>query len=130
MTRADFEQWLSAYRQAWTTDDPRDIAALFTEDATYSPWPFSTSWEGQDVIVGKWIDRGDSKNPWRFESELLAVEGDTGVVRGVTTYPAHDDEPEGVFSNIWVIRLAPDGRARSFAEWWVERPSRPEDAAA
>jgi hypothetical protein len=21
-----------------------------------------------------------------------------------------------------VVRLAPDGRARSFAEWWVQRP--------
>ena len=30
--------------------------------------------------------------------------------------------PEGVFSNIWVIRLAPDGRASSFAEWWVQHP--------
>ena len=122
MTRADFEQWLGRYRAAWTTDDPDQIGALFTEDATYSPWPFSKTWEGRQAIVAKWIERGDSKDPWQFESELVAVEGDTGVVKGLTTYPAHDDQPEDAYSNIWVIRLEPDGQARSFAEWWVQRP--------
>jgi len=122
MTRADFEQWLERYRAAWTTDDPQQIGALFTKDATYSPWPFSKPWEGREAIVGKWVERGDSKDPWRFDSELVAVEGDTGVVKGLTTYPAHDDQPEDAYSNIWVIRLEPDGRARSFAEWWIQRP--------
>jgi hypothetical protein len=122
MTRAEFEHWLERYRAAWTTDDPQQIGALFTEEATYSPWPFSKPWEGREAIVAKWIERGDSKDPWRFESELVAVEGDTGVVKGLTTYPAHDDEAEDAYSNIWVIRLEPDGRARSFAEWWIQRP--------
>jgi uncharacterized protein (TIGR02246 family) len=122
MTRADFERWLERYRAAWTTDDPEQIGALFTEDATYSPWPFSKPWEGRQAIVTKWVERGDSKDPWRFDSELVAVEGDTGVVKGLTTYPAHDDQAEDAYSNIWVIRLEPDGRARSFAEWWVQRP--------
>jgi ketosteroid isomerase-like protein len=122
MSRADFEHWLASYRDAWTTDDPAQIRALFTEDATYSPSPFGKAWEGREAIVANWIDRGDSKNPWRFESELLAIEGDTGVLRGLTTYPASGEEKEEVYSNIWVIRLARDGRARSFAEWWVQKP--------
>jgi len=122
MTRTDLEEWLERYRSAWKTDDPQQIGDLFTEDATYSPWPFSKPWEGRDAIVAKWIDRGDSKNPWHFESEVVAFEGDTGVVRGLTTYPAHDEEPEAVYSNIWVIKLASDSRATSFAEWWVEKP--------
>jgi uncharacterized protein (TIGR02246 family) len=123
MTRTDLERWLDAYQAAWRTDDPEQIGALFTEDATYAPWPFSEPWRGRETIVARWVERGDSKNEWRFESELIAVDGDTGVVRGLTTYPAHDDEPEGVYSNIWVISLGADGRARSFAEWWVERPT-------
>ena len=120
--RAAVESWLAGYRRAWQTDDPGDITALFTDDASYSPWPFSTPWQGRDQIVAKWIERGDSKDPWRFESEILAVEGDTGVIKGLTTYPAHDNEAEDVYSNIWVVQLAPDGRARSFAEWWIQKP--------
>ena len=121
MSRTDFEHWLAAYRDAWGTDNPAQIGALFTEDATYAPSPFSDAWEGHEAIVRNWIERGDSKIPWQFESELVAIEGDTGVVRGLTTYPPHGDEKEKVYSNIWVIRLAPDGRATSFAEWWVQR---------
>jgi uncharacterized protein (TIGR02246 family) len=124
MTRTDFDNWLDGYRQAWRTDDPEQIGALFTEDATYSPSPFSEPWRGREAIVANWIERGDSQAAWQFESELLAVDGETAVVRGLTTYPAHDEEPEGVYSNIWVINLAQDGRARSFAEWWVQRPVR------
>jgi ketosteroid isomerase-like protein len=120
--RAAVERWLAAYRLAWETDDPNDVADLFTEEATYSPWPFSKAWEGRDAIVARWIERGDSKNPWTFDGEVLAAEGDTGVIQGLTTYPAHDDEAEEAYSNIWVVRLASNGRARSFAEWWIQRP--------
>lgn len=123
MNRSDVAAWLDGYRQAWRTDDPSDIAALFTESATYSPWPFSAPWAGRDAIVGKWIERGDSKRTWSFDHEILAVEGDTAVIRGLTTYPEQDGDPEGVYANIWLIRLEPDGRAREFAEWWVEKPS-------
>lgn len=123
MDRSDLEAWLARYRRAWTTDDPAEVAALFTEDASYSPWPFSASWQGREAIVEKWLDRGDSKRGWSFEHEILAVEGDTGVVRGTTHYDPHEDEPEATYSNIWLVRLDPVGRAREFAEWWVEKPS-------
>ena len=123
MDRSDLSTWLDAYRHAWTTDDPADIGALFTEDATYSPWPFSKPWAGRDRIIEKWIERGDSRRTWEFEHEILAVEGDVGMVKGLTTYPAQGDEPEGVYANIWLVRLDSDGRAREFAEWWVEKPS-------
>ena len=122
MTRADFDKWLDHYQAAWRTDDPAQIGALFTDEATYTTLPFREPKRGRDAIVAWWVSQGDSQNQWRFESERLVVEGENGVVQGLTTYPAHDDEPEEVYSNIWVIRLAPDGRATSFAEWWVQRP--------
>jgi hypothetical protein len=78
LTRSDFEGWLDGYRQAWRTDDPQQIEALFTEVATYAPWPFGEPWRGRQDILAKWIDRGDSKAASRFESELLAVDGETG----------------------------------------------------
>jgi uncharacterized protein (TIGR02246 family) len=127
MNRSDVEQWIAGYRQAWTTDDPDQIAALFTEDATYSPYPWPRDrrpWTGRDEIVAKWTSHGDSKIGWRFEHEILAVEGDTAVVEGWTDYDRGEGEPwSEQFANIWVVRFAPDGRARSFAEWWVQRPT-------
>jgi ketosteroid isomerase-like protein len=122
--RAAVEEWVAAYRRAWASDEPADIAALFTEDATYSPSPFSESWRGRDAIVDEWIKRGDSGSPWAFEHEVLAADGPVGVVQGLTTYGATDKNPETIYGNIWIVTLAPDGRASSFAEWWVQRPEK------
>jgi ketosteroid isomerase-like protein len=122
MTRTDFEHWLKGYEAAWRTDDPAQIGALFTDDATYSTLPFREPWRGREVIVKNWLTQGDSKNEWTFEGEVVAAEGETGVVQGLTTYAATATSPEAVYANIWVVRLAPDGRATSFAEWWIQRP--------
>lgn len=120
MDRAGVERWIEAYRKAWGTDDPQDVGSLFTEDATYSPFPWprdENRWRGRDTIVAKWLGHGDSKIRWEFEHDVLAVEGDTAVIEGWTTY---DDES---YANVWLIRFADDGRAREFREWWVQRPA-------
>jgi hypothetical protein len=120
MDRAGVEAWMVQYRKAWSSDDPQEIAALFTEDATYSPYPWpreKNRWEGRDIIVERWIGHGDSKLRWRFEHEILAVDRDTAVIEGWTDY---DDE---AYANVWLIRFADDGRAREFREWWVQKPA-------
>jgi hypothetical protein len=43
------------------------------------------------------------------------------VVQGETAY---HDEPPRTYSNLWVIRLAGDGRCSQFTEWWMEQPAR------
>jgi len=53
----------------------------------------------------------------------VAVEDGTAAVRGLTTYEATDQEPEKVYANLWIIVLAPDGRARSFEEFWMAKPT-------
>jgi ketosteroid isomerase-like protein len=127
MDRSAVEAWVAAYRHAWMTDDPDDIGALCTDDATYSPYPWPRDrrpWTGREEIVEKWVSHGDSKIGWRFEHEVLAVEGDTAVIEGWTEYDRGEGAPwEEAFANIWVVRFADDGRARSFAEWWVQKPT-------
>lgn len=127
MHRSDVEIWLEGYTTAWASDNPADIAALFTGDATYSPFPWPREegdWQGRDEIVEKWIERGDSKIGWRFEHQVVAVEGPVAVVEGRTEYDRGEGEPWAeAYANIFVIEFAEDGRARSFREWWVERPT-------
>jgi ketosteroid isomerase-like protein len=126
MNRSGVEHWLSGYLRAWKSDDPQDIAALFTEDVTYSPHPWprdSNRWVGRDTVIRKWLERGDSKVGWRFEHELLAVEGDAAVIEGWTYYDPQPDDPRSdAYANVWLVRFAPDGRAREFVEWWVQEP--------
>jgi len=114
------DQWVQGYLKAWASDDPRDVAALFAEDARYYTEPYAEPWEGRDEIVRQWIDRGDSATEWSFEYDVVAVDGATSVVRGVTHY---SNEPGGggpkTYHNLWIVRLTTDGTAREFTEWWM-----------
>ncbi|HKG55763.1 MAG TPA: nuclear transport factor 2 family protein [Candidatus Limnocylindrales bacterium] len=111
------EDWVRRYIAAWTSNQPADIDALFTSDAIYRPTPFSDGWNGRAAIRDEWLARRDEPDTWTFEWELIAADGDVGVVQARTMYrdPAHE------YSNIWVVRFDEDGRCREFTEWWVER---------
>jgi hypothetical protein len=108
--------WVDRYVHAWETNDREDIAGLFTEDARYYTAPHREPWEGHDGIVGGWLGRKDDQGDWTFSYDVLAVTDELAFVRGVTGYRS-----EGVdYSNLWVLRLAEDGRCREFTEWWME----------
>lgn len=111
-------QWMEKYIAAWTTNEPDDIRALFTEDAVYATRPYDPdAWRGRDQIVEKWIASADEPEDWRFEWSVLGTDGDLAFVQGRTTYL--NDRPS--YENLWVIRLGPDGRASAFTEWFMER---------
>ncbi|MCE3294241.1 MAG: hypothetical protein K0Q84_3178 [Arthrobacter sp.] len=111
-------QWMEKYIAAWETNEPEDIRALFTEDAVYATRPYDPdAWRGREQIVERWIASADEPEDWRFEWSVLGSDGDLAFVQGRTTYL--DDRPS--YENLWVIRLAPDGRASAFTEWFMER---------
>jgi ketosteroid isomerase-like protein len=112
------EHWISGYLRAWETNDPGDIRALFTDDAEYRDGPATEPWTGHEAIVAGWLGQKDEPGTWSFTHELVAVDGDTAVVRGRTSYPQSTDK-SSVYDNLIVLRLAPDGRARSFTDWWI-----------
>jgi uncharacterized protein (TIGR02246 family) len=127
MDRMGVERWIESYRRAWETDDASDVASLFTDDATYKPYPWPrerVGWQGRDEIVEKWIGRGDSKIGWKFDHSVLAVEDDIAVIEGWTSYDRGEGEAwDEAYANIWLVRFAEDGRARQFSEWWVQKPT-------
>ncbi len=51
MNKAEVERWLDDYVKAWKSNNPQDIAKLFTEDAFYSTGPFDEPWIGQQAII-------------------------------------------------------------------------------
>jgi uncharacterized protein (TIGR02246 family) len=109
-------QWVEGYRTAWESNDPEDIGRLFTEDALYYTEPYATPWRGRQEIVDSWIRIKDEPGDTDFSWEPLATDGDLAIVQGETTY--HD--PSRRYSNLWVIRLAPNGQATYFTEWWMK----------
>lgn len=114
--RSDVAAWVDRYIEAWGTNDPEQIGALFTDDAAYYTAPHREPWTGRDTIVREWLGRKDEPGDWDFRYEVLGVDGSLGFVRGWTTY--HTDDPD--YANLWTIRLEPDGRASEFVEWFME----------
>ena len=117
MTEERVRRWVEGYVKAWNSNEAADITALFTEDGRYLTEPHAEPWEGHDEIVRKWLESKDRPGETTFEYEVRAVDGDLAIVKGVTTYK----EPRRLYSNLWEIEFAPDGRASKFVEWWMKR---------
>jgi ketosteroid isomerase-like protein len=110
------DQWIAAYERAWSSNDPDEIGALFADDAVYYTAPFREPWRGRAEIVAGWLERKDAPGGWSFSWQALVDEPDVSIITGTTTYL---DPPQG-YSNLWVIRLDPEGRCSEFTEWWME----------
>ncbi|GAA1839899.1 nuclear transport factor 2 family protein [Agromyces salentinus] len=111
------EAWLERYVRAWATNDPADIAAVFSEDAVYDYRPDgSDSVVGRDAIAEDWVQEGDEPGTWTFDGRVLTESPGLVVVQGITRYAENPD-----YDNLWVIRLDDDGRATRFTEWCTER---------
>ena len=117
MNERDVRRWVDAYIRAWNTNDPEHIASLFTEDARYYTEPHAKPWQGHEEIIRNWLDRKDAPGETNFEYRVIAVDRDLAIVKGQAVYK----NPSKVYSNLWEIRLASDGRAREYVEWWMEQ---------
>src|SRR3990172_3300553 len=78
-----FGDWLGRYFAAWASNDPAEVAALFSEDAVYSYGPFSGEAHGREEIVRRWVQGGvqPGLSTW---FEPLAVHGSAGLPTGAS----------------------------------------------
>ena len=122
MNASDVQAWLDAYVAAWRANERGQIEALFTEDAEYRYHPWDVGDDvprGHDAIVEAWFDEEDAPDSWDAHYEPYAVEGDRAVAVGTSHYQASGDEPERTYHNVYLIEFAPDGRCRSFTEFFM-----------
>lgn len=118
-SRADIDAWISSYERAWRTAGTEPLARLFSEDARYRMSPYEEPAEGLAAVAALWeSEREGPDESFEMRHEVIAVEGDTAVVRVEVDYARG---PE--YRDLWVIRLGPDGRCRDFEEWpfWPEK---------
>jgi len=115
MERKGLEAWLERYERLWRTLGTDKLGELFTEDAVYSPGPFEEPWRGLDAIAERWEgERLGADEDFEIESEILAVENDTGVVRLEVNY---GPPREQLYRDLWVVVLDDAGLCSSFEEW-------------
>lgn len=113
MERAAFKIWIARYELLWRTEGTDGLPDLFTADATYVPSPWAEPVSGLNMLAAFWeAERDGPDEGFTLTSEVLAVEGDVGVVRVEVTY-----ERGEAWRDLWVIRLDDDGRCTAFEEW-------------
>lgn len=120
MDRAALREWVDAYERAWRTAGTEPLASLFAPGATYRTAPFEPPYQGPAAIAALWeAEREGPDEAFRMESEIVAVEGDTGVVRVEVAY---GDPVRRTYRDLWVVRLDAEGRCVAFEEWpfWPE----------
>jgi uncharacterized protein (TIGR02246 family) len=115
------EAWVARYERAWRTAGTEPLAELFAPEATYSAKPFSRPHRGLDAIARFWErNRAGPEEAFTMESELVAVEGRTAVVRTEVVY----ERPPRHYRNLWIVELDETGRAAAFEEWYWPAPKR------
>jgi len=113
--RDALERWIEAYERLWRTVSTEELAQIFTDDAVYSPGPFVKAARGLEAIERLW--EGERLGPdedFELSSEVVAVEGDTGVARVEVRYGPPRDL---LYRDLWIVRAGADGRCTSFEEW-------------
>jgi SnoaL-like protein len=120
--RLAFGAWLGNYERAWRTEGTAGLRELFTADATYRASPYAEPVVGLGAIARFWEAERDAPDEvFTMTTEIVAVDGDTGVARLEVRY---GDPVRQEFRDLWVVGFAPDGRCATFEEWWFEPPKR------
>ena len=123
MEKAEVARWLDRYVTAWKSYDREQILGLFADRAVYRYQPHDEPIVGSDAIADDWIDDRDDPGTYEAAYAPVAVDGDTAVVIGSSTYTNPNGSPRTIYDNCFVIRFDPEGRCTEFTEWFMERPS-------
>lgn len=115
MDAAQLIAWVDAYERAWRSPGVAALAELFTPDATYRATPYAEPVVGLPAIELMWeAERDGPEEAFTMTRDVIAVDGGVGVVRLVVRY---GDPVRQEYTDLWVLRFAPDGRCREFEEW-------------
>jgi ketosteroid isomerase-like protein len=125
--RHDVNAWIAAYERAWRTPGTEPLGDLFAADAAYRMSPYAQPVHGLTAIAELWErERKGADEAFEMSHEIVAVEGDTAVVRVEVKY---GEPAPAQYRDLWVVRFAADGCCREFEEWpfWPGQQIAPEE---
>jgi SnoaL-like domain len=115
MDHAAVQRWVEGYERAWRTAGTDELSQLFAPEATYLVSPWARPVDGLAEIGDLWErEREGADEAFTMTSDIVAVDGDTAVVRIAVAY----GDPGGRrWRDLWVLRFDGDGRCTAFEEW-------------
>jgi hypothetical protein len=130
LDRSTVDRWLEAYVDAWKSYDPAAIAGLFADDVEYRYHPYDQPIRGRDAVVASWLGESDEESASSRDSEgtydasyrTFAVDGDTAVAVGTSTYLTEPGGPVArIYDNCFLLRFDAEARCAEFTEFFMER---------
>jgi len=108
-------RWVGAYEHAWRTAGTDQLGELFTPDVSYRPSPWKPALKGLEALAPFWEAARDGPDePFTLTSDIVAVDGNTAVVRLSVDYQGADTTR---WRDLWVLEFDDRGRCASFEEW-------------
>jgi hypothetical protein len=115
MDRGQLADWIARYERAWRTAGTDGLAELFAEGASYSTAPYEEPHRGLAAISEMWeAERLGPDEEFEIASEIVALEGDTGVARIEVHYGGPKSKE---YRDLWIVRLDQAGLCSHFEEW-------------
>jgi hypothetical protein len=118
LTLEQFDRWLERYFEAWRSNDPADVMALFAENAVYHCGPFATPTVGRRAIVERWVSDPGQQQDIQTSYKPLAVTGDLGIAHWRVKFRREKDPSVVEADGILAIKFDGQGRCAEHQEWF------------
>ena len=118
LTSTALESWLQRYGAAWEARDPAAAGKLFVADASYHEMPFDAPKQGRAAIEEYWRTVTADQRDVKFESKVIAVNGNTGVAHWKATFRVASTGATLALDGVFVLEFDASGQCKSLREWW------------
>src|SRR5262245_35842589 len=120
MERAEFDRWLSAYKNAWEGRDPQAAADLFSNDAEYYWTPLDPPALGPAGVAAAWEGAVSQQRDITFTYAILAMTERGGIARWRADF-IRTPNVKTCIEGILTTEFAAPRKCRIFREWWHSR---------
>ena len=115
-------RWIRNYAKAWLKKDPKVIASLFTEDATYHSHPFRPLNQGRKSILDYSLGALDVGQVYEVRFGKPVVEGSRA---GVEYWTTMKEKLEDVtLAGCIMLHFAKNGLCKELHDYWVLQTGR------
>lgn len=126
LRRESLEHWLRRLGQAWERADAEWAASLFDPEVSYQENPFDPPIRGFEAVKRYWLEGLATQREVKFTGEVLAVEGNVGVVHWRVEFTRVPGGQRVRLDGVSVGRFGAEGKPIEWREWWHREESRPE----
>ncbi len=116
--------WLEAYGRAWEEQDPEQVVALFSDDATYQETPFSEPLRGRAAIQEYWRRAVvQAQKQVQFGFEILAIRENLAFASWDSSFTRISTGKRVYLDGIFVLNFDDHNLCRELREWWMRKES-------